>query len=1133
MKISSFIVKSKKAKKALLVSVAVAILYFIVSLFFQYQNPFNIYCQSVQDTILEQYTTSKDKGFIEKLASENIDSIELSRLKTYDESNIIYQVYNKQNKLKFWTDKSLYFNDNVMNQFDSMQKLYLFNDEPYIVSLSKFNDLSIVSIVDLNRIIDNKIQGEIRLIKRENDSKSFKITSFPTDNAFEIKSSSGGFLCSIVKKTYYNDLHIIISILLIIISFVYFLKALNYYCKVVAVRKPIIASVIFGAVLYVIRKVMLAFKIPDTFYSLKLFNPSLYSSEVTPSLGDLLILLLFTQFTIVFVRRNLDINLKIVLKKYNIDFLVHSLLLVFLLGEAFSISKIFERLILESGIYFYFDYFPRLSMYSFIGLAAMLISFINYYLLSNIIIKAISRIPLSKKSRILSFVIFYLVSFFLIFYFDFKVEIQVLLLVLPIFILIFYTRYLSNWESRNLTISLFLFFASILTTYLIHSFNLKKETQVESNIAEFVGYGVGFEHSNKVKNAIINGKVSSEFHSIKLDSYQYSEYLNTWKGNRTKIYDNRDLKLYFLNNNFDRFYISRYDSSFFKIEPLFSKNIRMKKIVSEEIDRMNYSLYYQDSLLSYKGLLPSVSLNELENSSAKVYRVSENIKVHISKNQSITLTILVKFSFIFCFNILILLGFRLLSMMISDDRMYGMSFNSLRLKIMSVMILFVVIIFVTIGVVSYNNITRTINTELRNEIINNISISKKATTFINDNTQYLRDFYNKMISLYNYDIKMYNGNKIIPKYSQINENLDFEELISPIVYWKLKNGYNMIQSNDKGTTWFSFNDDISTNIISISPNMRMKKLSDTNRFFVSLMNVYVFMFFITMLLFYWLSSYITNPINKLSESLKRLSISKKNDYIQYNQKDEIGRLVSRYNKMVDEIEESTKKLAEQERGMAWNEMARQVAHEIKNPLTPMKLKIQSLQYKLKKGDENIAEEVDKLSVILVEQIDQLEYIANTFRSFSDIGQYKDEKVNWVTLIEHTMELYDTEEIDFTFNKYIEKAEIIFEHNQMISCLNNLIKNAVQSYEEEKGKICLSIGENATNYIFKVKDWGRGIPEDIRDKIFQPNFTTKNSGTGLGLAITRKIVLTYKGTINFNSVVGEGTEFVVSIPKFTN
>ena len=244
-------------------------------------------------------------------------------------------------------------------------------------------------------------------------------------------------------------------------------------------------------------------------------------------------------------------------------------------------------------------------------------------------------------------------------------------------------------------------------------------------------------------------------------------------------------------------------------------------------------------------------------------------------------------------------------------------------------------------------------------------------------------------------------------------------------------------------------------------------------------------------------------------------------------------LVAEYNKMIRQLEESAQLLARSERESAWREMAKQIAHEIKNPLTPMKLSIQYLQRALDEDSPNTKELAGRVSKTLIEQIDNLSEIATAFSSFAKMPKAKNEVMDLVEVVNGVVDLFKKEEnVTIQMTNYTEKAIIYADKNQLISAFNNLVKNATQAIPEDRdGKIDVIVLEEYGHFKVVVMDNGSGIPEHQQDKVFVPNFTTKNSGTGLGLAITKRVVESARGRIWFESTENKGTTFYVELPMY--
>ena len=211
-------------------------------------------------------------------------------------------------------------------------------------------------------------------------------------------------------------------------------------------------------------------------------------------------------------------------------------------------------------------------------------------------------------------------------------------------------------------------------------------------------------------------------------------------------------------------------------------------------------------------------------------------------------------------------------------------------------------------------------------------------------------------------------------------------------------------------------------------------------------------------------------------------------------------------------------------------MAKQVAHEIKNPLTPMKLSIQMLQRSKNDGAEDLDERIDKVSKTLIEQIDTLSNIATEFSSFAQMPKSNIERINLQQLLESVADLYQNSEADVRLEIQADRPSIIqADKEQMLRVFNNLIKNGIQAIPEDREPvIVIGLIENEGRWVASIKDNGSGIPEDLQDKIFVPNFTTKSSGMGLGLAMVKNIIETVNGKISFISESEVGTTFYISL-----
>lgn len=307
---------------------------------------------------------------------------------------------------------------------------------------------------------------------------------------------------------------------------------------------------------------------------------------------------------------------------------------------------------------------------------------------------------------------------------------------------------------------------------------------------------------------------------------------------------------------------------------------------------------------------------------------------------------------------------------------------------------------------------------------------------------------------------------------------------------------------------------------------------EISTFLVSTINIYVGIFTLALLVSVLLINQLSKPLLMIRKQISRLKLGSSVELIDWESKDEIGALVKEYNRIAIELNESAEQLAQSEREDAWREMAKQVAHEIKNPLTPMKLSIQHLQRAYESGDQIDQDRIKRTTQNLIEQIDTLSNIANAFSTFAKMPEKELEKTDLLSALQAAITIYEHEvEIQFTKQLKADKAWIMGDKDQLLRLFNNLIKNAVHAIEEkEDGKIEIVISESDQNYKISIADNGVGIAEEQKDRIFEPNFTTKSSGSGLGLAMSKNIINHLNASIRFKSQLGEGTVFYLEFEK---
>lgn len=296
-----------------------------------------------------------------------------------------------------------------------------------------------------------------------------------------------------------------------------------------------------------------------------------------------------------------------------------------------------------------------------------------------------------------------------------------------------------------------------------------------------------------------------------------------------------------------------------------------------------------------------------------------------------------------------------------------------------------------------------------------------------------------------------------------------------------------------------------------------------------ILNAFTLIFVIFVLLSFLASRIITYPFTYLTKKIRATTLTKENEPLTWQADDEIGLLVREYNQMLVNLEKSKKALAQSEKESAWREMAQQVAHEIKNPLTPMKLKLQHLKRVLTTAEVDDAD-FEKPINNLLQQVEALSDIATSFSSFAKMPIPNNERVEINRILKRALGLFSGEEI--RIQKEIPKEPIwVMADEQLLGRIfNNLILNAIQASEEqEHAKISVLMELKHRRVLVAVQDEGKGIPEEIRDKVFVPKFSTKKEGSGIGLAIAKRGVEHAGGSIWFESVEGEGTTFFIEFP----
>ena len=443
-------------------------------------------------------------------------------------------------------------------------------------------------------------------------------------------------------------------------------------------------------------------------------------------------------------------------------------------------------------------------------------------------------------------------------------------------------------------------------------------------------------------------------------------------------------------------------------------------------------------------------------------------------------------------------------------------------------------------------LSRTIHV-MENELrgaIDTASISEnRFNSFENVSHDKLEEIINNVSNIHAADINLYdlNGDLRVSSLPLPYDKGIVSEKMDPVAYYHLSklNDVQFFQEQKIGSLKYLSNYLPVRNqsgkeyaYLNIPYFESQSKLQDEiSNFLVTIINLNAFIFLVAGIIALFITNRITRSFSLISDKMKQINLETTNEEIVWKRKDEIGDLVNEYNKMVKKLDESAGKLAKSEREGAWREMARQVAHEIKNPLTPMKLNLQYLQMAI----DNNSPEVKNISLyvagILLEQIEHLSQIASDFAQFANIGNTKNQLFDVNKILENIITLYATND-EIIINADLHSNEILVEADktQVNRLFTNLLQNAVQSvpdYRDVLIEIKSILSDNKV--LISIKDNGNGIPKTMHSKIFTPNFTTKTSGTGLGLAMCKGIVEKLNGRIWFETEEDEWTCFFVEIP----
>lgn len=559
--------------------------------------------------------------------------------------------------------------------------------------------------------------------------------------------------------------------------------------------------------------------------------------------------------------------------------------------------------------------------------------------------------------------------------------------------------------------------------------------------------------------------------------------------------------------------------------------------------------FYNISLRHYGDFQNRIEFIDLHGYNHCIYNIDDSRDLIISlKNKTFQDTI-APFSYLFLFYAVFISVIFLLFIMPFSRRKISYNFRTRLQLSMTAVILFSFLVIGIFTIFYIQNLNAQKNNDILSEKTHSVLVEMQHKLFDEDVIDdylapYISELLIKFSSVFFTDINVFSldGRLIASSRPQIYDEMLISNMMNPKAYKELtiNSSSLFIQQETIGrqnylSAYIPFIND-RNQVIAYLNLPYFAKENDLRReistFLVAYINIYVILIAITIIIALIISNYISRPIKLIMNKIRGVNLGGQNEKIDWKHDDEIGQLVMAYNRMIDELAVSAELLARSERESAWREMARQVAHEIKNPLTPMKLSVQYLQHAWNKQSPDWESRLQKFTQTMIEQIETLSVIATEFSDFAKMPATRKESVNIGEVIHNAISLFKNyQNIRISIELPEDEQLTVFaDKDQLLRAFNNLLKNAVQAIGKDKqGQISIAAFEDQYRCMITIEDNGGGIPEEIAEKIFSPNFTTKSSGMGLGLAIVKSVIVNSGGEITYTSLPGKGTTFFISLP----
>lgn len=1095
--------------------------------------------------------------------------------KLYEEENIAVYIF-KKDSLVFWSTNAIPLSGNLITKKQSSPEIEKMQNGWYEIVREIDSSRMYVGLILLqhqytfqNDFLQNSFQKEFQV------PAGTKIIAGTVGNGLKTEHEKYAIDLQFPEKINLSEQHVFLLFLIYLAGFFFFLIAIYFVYKQLDFVSHKKWLLLFGFTIDVIliRFLIFYFRFPHVIYNSTFFGPADFSSSLfLPSLGDFLvnsILLLLISY-IWFIHFPVSTNFKA--KGISAKIFVILIRLVILVGGFILCLAVIRELVMNSTITLTLQNISSLSFYSILGFIIISAVFVSYLLIAL-------RVTgfYSAKNFGIALVLLAIAATICLNHYTALIEKEKRKLLAvklsierdPIAEMLFSKHeydllndpVLTDYYKQNS--SKF----SDLTDDSISSYLIKNYFRESWN-----NYTIQITicHPKKIlriqpQNYLLNcqtyfqdllkdfGKPVSDTHLFYLDyGYGLRNYLAVIPLGRSEnpnqnlitAYIEINSKLLFEDLGYPELLIDKRQANFLDISGYSYAFFRNGKLV-HRVGNIQFSLDL-DHTIHKNGNVHFYIKNGIDN---YCYPIDKNNFLIISKKEGSLLDTIAPFPYLFFLFAIFSLLFFLIVRFPSLSKIFQIRFSE-RLQLSMIGILITSLLIVGFLVVFYIiRLNRDKNLDNLSERAHSILVEMQhkhgaADELTTQGTDDLNELLTKFSNVFFSDVNLYSpeGRLIATSRPEIFEKGLISPLMNNVAYANLKYAHSslFIQNEIIGSHKYSsaylpfFND---RNVLLAYLNLPyFARQDDLNReistFLMVFINIYVFLIIIGFFIALIVSNYITRPLRLLTLRLGNLTLGTSNEKLEWKRNDEVGRLVEEYNRKIDELAKSADILAQSERESAWREMARQIAHEIKNPLTPMKLSVQYLQKSWEEKSIDWEQRIRRFTATMIEQIDSLSFIASEFSDFARMPDPKNEKLELNEIILNAVVLYkNIATISIDFRSKATEAMVIADRKQLMRVFTNLLNNSVQAIGEEKdGLIRIDLQTLDNKHIITITDNGSGISPDQAGKIFQPNFTTKSGGMGLGLAIVKSIILSSGGEIVFESETGKATVFTISLPS---